>query len=180
MHSHIMIEKGKSFFDKLAGSLKPETGNEGGAESRRINFNQPKEETPASPQRGESPKTESGSAKTWMEQAQEGELVLDVYQTPQEIVIKSTVAGVMPEDLDITITDDMVTVKGTRKKEEEVAEDNYFYQECYWGSFSRSVILPQDVAGDRAEASLKNGILTIRLPKIKKEEAKKIKVKGTI
>jgi len=106
----------------------------------------------------------------------EGQLTIDVYQTPSHVVIKSTIAGVKPEDLDITITNDMVTIRGKREKDEEIRTEDYYYQECYWGSFSRSVILPVDVQADEAEAGLKNGILTIKLPKIEKVKTKKIRV----
>ncbi len=108
----------------------------------------------------------------------EGQLTIDVYQTDNDIVIKSTIAGVKPEDLDVTINNDMVTVKGERKNEEAVENGNYYYQECYWGSFSRSVLLPVDVIPDKVDASLKNGILTIRLPKADTTKVKKIQVRG--
>lgn len=108
----------------------------------------------------------------------EGQLTIDVYQTENEIVIKSTIAGVKPEDLDITFNNDMITIKGERQSEEKVKSENYFYQECYWGAFSRSVILPVDVESDQAEAVLKNGVLTIRLPKVEKVKSKKLQVKG--
>ncbi|MEI8343906.1 MAG: Hsp20/alpha crystallin family protein [Candidatus Moraniibacteriota bacterium] len=108
----------------------------------------------------------------------EGQLTIDVYQTEGEIVIKSTIAGVKPEDLDVSINNDMVTIKGERKNEEMVSGENYYYQECYWGVFSRSVVLPVDIISDKAEASLKNGILTIRLPKADVTKIKKIQVRG--
>ena len=108
----------------------------------------------------------------------EGQLTIDVYQTEGEIVIKSTIAGVKPEDLDVSINNDMVTIKGERKNEEIVNAENYYYQECYWGHFSRSVVLPVDIISDKAEASLKNGILTIRLPKADTTKIKKIQVRG--
>jgi HSP20 family protein len=108
----------------------------------------------------------------------EGQLTIDVYQTESDIVIKSTIAGVKPEDLDVSINNDMVTVKGERKNEEEVPEENYYYQECYWGKFSRSVILPVDVLAEKIEASMKNGILTVRLPKADVNKTKKIQVRG--
>jgi HSP20 family protein len=117
----------------------------------------------------ESPQSESDG---------EGQLTIDVYQTDNDIVIKSTIAGVKPEDLDVTINNDMVTVKGDRKNEEVVDSGNYYYQECYWGSFSRSVLLPVDVIPDKVDASLKNGILTIRLPKADTTKVKKIQVRG--
>lgn len=119
-----------------------------------------------------------GGKKDMFNSDTECQLTLDVYQTDNEIVIKSTIAGVKPEDLDITINNDMVTIKGERKNEERVKTENYFYQECYWGAFSRSVILPIDVETDQAEAVLKNGVLTIRLPKIEKVKSKKLQVKG--
>jgi HSP20 family protein len=108
----------------------------------------------------------------------EGQLTIDVYQTDNDIVIKSTIAGVKPEDLDISINNDMVTIKGERKNEEMIEQGNYYYQECYWGSFSRSVLLPVDVISDKTEASLKNGILTLRLPKADTTKIKKIQVRG--
>ncbi|MDD5396982.1 MAG: Hsp20/alpha crystallin family protein [Candidatus Moranbacteria bacterium] len=108
----------------------------------------------------------------------EGQLTIDVYQTEGEIVIKSTIAGVKPEDLDVSINNDMVVIKGERKNEEIVNPENYYYQECYWGHFSRSVVLPIDIISDKAEASLKNGILTIRLPKADTTKIKRIQVRG--
>ncbi len=110
------------------------------------------------------------------ENEEEGQLAVDVYQTDDHIVIRSTVAGVKPEDLNISIDGDMVTIKGQRREEEEISDDNYLYKECYWGSFSRSIILTVEVKGEEAEATLKNGILTIKLPKVKKTKNVSIKV----
>lgn len=109
---------------------------------------------------------------------QEGQLTIDVYQTDTDIVIKSTIAGVKPEDLDIQINNDMVTIRGERRKEDEIREEDYYYQECYWGAFSRSIILPVDVEANKAEALMKNGILTIKLPKAETARARKIQVRG--
>jgi HSP20 family protein len=108
----------------------------------------------------------------------EGQLTIDVYQTETEIVIKSTIAGVKPEDLDVSISNDMLTIKGERKNEEIVDDNNFYYRECYWGTFSRSVVLPMDVLADKIDATLKNGILTIRLPKADVTKTKKIQVRG--
>lgn len=108
----------------------------------------------------------------------EGQLTIDVYQTDNDVVVKSTIAGVKPEDLDVSINNDMLTIRGERKSEEEIQEENYYYQECYWGSFSRSVILPVDVIADKIEASMKNGILTVRMPKAASNRSKKIQVRG--
>lgn len=107
----------------------------------------------------------------------EGQLTIDVYQTPEEIVVESPIAGVDPEQLDINITNESVTIKGKRERQHKVKEEDYFYQECYWGKFSRSVILPQEIDSEKAEATIKNGILTIRLPKLNRQKSKKLKVK---
>lgn len=106
----------------------------------------------------------------------EGQLTVDVYQTDDEIVIKSTIAGVTVDDIDISITSDMVTIKGKRKPDEPIDQSDYYYQELYWGPFSRSIILPEDIDVEKASASMKNGILTIRLPKLAKSRMKKVKI----
>ena len=106
----------------------------------------------------------------------EGQLAIDVYETAAEIVIKSTIAGAKVEDLDVGIEDNVVNIRGSRHKEEKIKGENYLYQECYWGAFSRSIILPTEVDSEKAHASLKDGILTIKIPKLKKEREKKIKI----
>jgi HSP20 family protein len=107
----------------------------------------------------------------------EGELAIDVYQTPDEIVIESPIAGVDPGDLDINVTNDSVTIKGKRKRSREIEERDYLYQECFWGKFSRSVILPQEIDPEKASVTFKNGVLKIRLPKLNRKKVKKLKVK---
>lgn len=121
---------------------------------------------------------ESAKEKSWFEEAEteEGQLTIDVYQTDQDIIIKSTIAGVKPEDIDISINNDMVTIRGRRSKDEQISAENYYYQELYWGMFSRSVILPVEVDPDRTKATIKNGILTVKLPKSEKTKVKKINV----
>jgi len=109
---------------------------------------------------------------------EEGQLTVDVYKTDNFIVIKSIIGGVRTEDLDVSITSDMVTVKGKRNNPDDVSQDDYYYQECFWGNFSRSIILPCDIKTDGVEASIKNGILTIKLPKIEKNASMKIEVKS--
>lgn len=107
----------------------------------------------------------------------EGALTIDVYQTDNDIAIVSTIAGVTAKDLDVSITNDMVTISGERKNPVKVKQENYFYQECYWGPFSRSVILPIDVDAEKSAAELKDGVLTITLPKSEKVKIKKIPIK---
>lgn len=108
----------------------------------------------------------------------EGALNIDMYQTKDNVIIKSTIAGVRPDDIDITVANDMVTIQGKRSREEKISDDNYFYQECYWGGFSRSVIVPVDIDSETIEADLKDGILTVVIPKAAKAKTKKVKVKG--
>lgn len=107
----------------------------------------------------------------------EGQLTIDVYQTPVSIIVESAVAGVEPEDIDIEITPDSVIIKGKRVKRERVEEKDYLYSECFWGRFSRSIILPQEIDADKAHASLKNGILKVVLPKVNRQKTKKLKVR---
>ncbi len=106
-----------------------------------------------------------------------GELAVDVYQTPDSIVVKALVAGVQPTSIDISLTREMLTISGKREDEREVEEENYFQRELYWGSFSRTILLPEEVDVDMAEASEKHGILMIRLPKINKKREMKLKVR---
>lgn len=110
---------------------------------------------------------------------EEGELTVDIYDKGDAIVIQSTVAGVKPEDLDVSITNDSVTIRGRRERHEEVREDHYYYKELFWGTFSRSVILPEEIDEDAAEATLKHGLLVLRLPKKRRGVVQKLKVKVT-
>jgi HSP20 family protein len=107
----------------------------------------------------------------------EGHLTIDVYQNDENIIVESTIAGVNVDDLDIAITPESVTIKGKREKKEKVKKDDYLYQECFWGKFSRSIILPQEIDPDKSQASLKDGILKIMLPKVHKTRSKKVRVK---
>ncbi|MFH0829522.1 MAG: Hsp20/alpha crystallin family protein [Candidatus Kerfeldbacteria bacterium] len=113
----------------------------------------------------------------WLNENFEGQLAVDVYQTDNTVVIQSTLAGVKVEDIDITVNNDMVTIRGLRRHEQDIPAQSYFYQECYWGGFSRSIILPYDVKGEKVSATLKNGILTVVLPKADKPRSKNIKVR---
>jgi len=108
----------------------------------------------------------------------EGQLTVDVYQDGDDIVVQSTVAGVSPDDLDIHITPESVTVKGSREKSQKIEDKEYFYQECFWGRFSRSVILPVEVDPEKSTAIVKNGVLTVRMPRLNRQKGKKVKVKA--
>jgi HSP20 family molecular chaperone IbpA len=106
------------------------------------------------------------------------QLTVDVYQTDADIIIRALVAGVKPDDLDVAITRDMVTITGKRVEQKEVEEDGYVYRELYWGAFARTIVLPAEVDVDMAEAAEKHGLLTIKLPKINKDRSTKLKVRG--
>lgn len=107
----------------------------------------------------------------------EGELTVDIFETEKNIVIQSAIAGIDADDLDISIEKDMVAIKGKREKCLEEKVENYFCQECYWGKFSKEIILPVETDTANAEAVIKNGILTITVPKIKREKIKKLGIK---
>lgn len=113
----------------------------------------------------------------WMAEAEEGQLAVDVYQTKENVVIKAPIAGVTADRLDIEVAEDVVTIRGERVEEKEVDREHYYVQECYWGAFSRSVILPTSTIAEKAAAALKDGVLTITIPKVAQDKVKKIKVK---
>jgi len=111
---------------------------------------------------------EEPSINAWLEEDEsetEGQLAIDVYQTEKKIVIKSTIAGAKPEDLKIALHHDLLTIKGRREIPDNIPAEDYLYRECYWGPFSRSVILPAEVDNQRVEAELESGVLTIILHK---------------
>lgn len=107
--------------------------------------------------------------------AAEGELKVDAYRQGNNLIIKSTIAGAKPEDIEISINNDVLTIRGKREMEEEVEDKNYLCRECYWGGFSRSVILPFEIQKGRIKAVMKKGVLTIILPRAEKK--KEIQVK---
>lgn len=153
-----MEQKKRSFFERLTGSIRVPENNE---EIKKI------------PVRGES------KGNGWMEEEnEEMELAVDVYQTPTDIIVQTMVAGVKPEDLELTIARDMITIKGKREEMRNIDEDNYFTKELYWGSFSRTILLPQEVEPEEAEATEKQGLLTIRLQKVDKEKKTNVRVKA--
>lgn len=152
------MQKKRSFFERLAGGINME------------------EERDLPIKIDDDDKEDKGD---WADEGEEGQLAVDVYQNPNEIVIEAMIAGVRPEDLNVAITRDMVTIKGKRQEMNTVTEDNYFYKELYWGSFSRTVLLPHEIDIEAAEASEKHGLLTITLPKVDKSKQAKLRVKSS-
>jgi HSP20 family molecular chaperone IbpA len=113
-----------------------------------------------------------------IEEQADGELAVDVLNTSDSIIVKAMIAGVRPGDIDIDISRDMITIKAKREDEHEIRNANYFQRELFWGSFSRNILLPEEVDVDEAEAKEKNGLLIITLPKIDKHKKTKLQVRG--
>lgn len=103
-------------------------------------------------------------APDWFKSETEGQLSVDVFREGNTLVVRSTLAGAKPEDLDIAVNGDLLTIRGTREDKREINDDDWFHQECHWGTFSRSLILPVDVVADQADATLRDGILEVRIP----------------
>jgi HSP20 family protein len=108
---------------------------------------------------------------------QQGELVIDVFETGSDFVVLAAIAGVQIKDLDISLEKDMMIIKGNRCDPHDLADKKYFYQECYWGPFSRKIILPENIDIDKADAQMDKGVLTIKIPKIESANSGKVGIK---
>jgi len=150
----------RSFFEKLTGAVRLDDEEE---ISEETPFEAGGEETRAS---------------IFEEREEEAQLSVDVYQTSSEIIIRTMVAGVKPDDLDVSITRDMVTIRGERSEDKTVSGEDFMHRELYWGSFSRTIALSEEIDVDGAEAVEKHGVLTLRLPKLDKNRQTRVKVKG--
>lgn len=166
--------KKPSFLERLTGSNPGEDYDRILDENHRFGEDGNEQEEEFSEDEAWEP--EAGGARS----PQEGELPVDMYQTNDAIVIRALVAGVSPSDLDISITRDMVTIRGVREEFQEAHEDNYQNRELFWGSFSRSILLPEEIVIDEAEAQEKHGLLEIRLPKLDKQRSTQLKVRTQI
>ena len=122
--------------------------------------------------------TAKGSSSWLDENAGDGELSVDVYETSDEIIVRTMIPGVKKEDVDIAVTRDSITIRGQRKEDKTISEQNYHFRELYWGSFSRTIQLPHEVDVDKAEALENQGVLTIKLPRIDKGRQAKLRVKS--
>ena len=153
------MQNKRSFFERLTGAVRLDE----------------EENTPEShPQREINIKP-----NIFEESEEEAQLTVDVYQTPSEIIIKTMVAGVKPDDLDVSITRDSVTIRGKRSEDRTISSDEYFHRELYWGSFARVVALPEEIDVDGSEAVEKYGMLILHLPKLDKNRQAKLRVKGS-
>lgn len=157
------MAKKLSFFERLTGSVRLDEEKD--------------EESVELPVKGVNEK--DGGTNTWAnEEPEEGQLSVDVYQTQTDIVIETMVAGVKPEDLQINIMRDMVTIRGKRIPSRVVNDEDYFTRELFWGAFSRTISLPAEIEPEDAEAIEKHGLLMIRLPKIDKSKQTSLRVKS--
>ena len=180
-----MLKDKKSFFERLAGTITVEDeeevmdiDNEDEAPKSRAakkTVSSIEHETPK--RRSQIQAIQDEYEEEEIEE-EEGELSVDVYQTNTDIIIEAMVAGVKPEDLHLSITRDMVTIKGKRDGNNAVGDDDYFYRELYWGNFTRTILLPHEVIIEDSEAVEKHGLLIIRMPKIDKAKQTKLKVKS--
>lgn len=107
----------------------------------------------------------------------EGELALDIYQTGKEIIVIAPIAGVKESNLQVIISDEVLTIKGKRIFDENIAQENYFTKECFWGTFSRTIVLPENIDTGKIVANFKDGILVIKIPKTAKVKTKVISIK---
>ncbi len=163
------MAKKPSFFDRLTGA---------GGDSDFDSFDDELPEQKSARAPAGVPQSQAAMGPQEHEEVGAAQLTVDVYQNDNEIIIRALVAGVRPEDLDIAITRDMVTIKGKRVEQKESADTNYVYQELYWGAFERTVVLPAEIDVDMADASERHGLLLIKLPKINKDRQTRLKVKG--
>lgn len=149
-----MKKEKRSFFERLTGSIR-------------------------SVEKGDETKMKNHQGENLTEQEQsDAQLAVDVYQTPTEIIVTSMIAGVKPEDLDIAITREMVIIKAKREEPETPEKEKYIHKELYWGSFGRTIILPDEVDADNSDAIERHGLLVIRMPKINKNHSRNLKVKS--
>lgn len=155
-----MENRKRSFFERLTGTVHLEDG-EGESVGKNVT------------------KLEKRGSANWIEEEnEEAELTVDVYQTNGDIIIQAMVAGVKPEDLELTIARDMVTIRGKRGENRNIDEENYFTKELYWGKFSRTILLPQEIEPEEVDATEKHGLLTIKLQKVDKEKKNVVRVKS--
>lgn len=163
------MPKKKSFLERLTGSIRFEEEENEEQSNRKINL----------PNKEDGDKGENNESKEskWNEEI-DAELTVDLYQTPSDIIVQTMVAGVQPDNLSITITRDMITIKGKREENQSIDKENYFVQELYWGSFSRTISLPEEVDPEEAEAVERHGLLIIKLPKLDKNRETKLKIKS--
>lgn len=178
--------KKRSFFERLTGSvniddeiLDDEIESESLAEPKKRGAIHRKDSVFGKGDKGAHEHLGHHTGSTWLDEPSgEGELSIDVFQTPDDVIVRTMIPGVKKDDLDISISRDSITIKGSRKEDRSVSDDNYIMRELYWGAFSRSVRLPHEVDIEHAEATESQGVLTIKLPRVDKDRQAKLRVKS--
>lgn len=186
-----MAQKKRSFFERLSGSLPVneefDTFDDDDTAPRTVY--QQRDLRSLSPQAQQSSNLSGSMGVVPQPQVQtaylhpedepaEGQLPVDVYQTPSEIIIRTFIAGVRPDEMSVSISRDMVTIEGSREERATVSENDYFHHELFWGSFARTILLPQEVDVENSSAGAKDGLLTIILPKLDKAKQTKLRIKA--
>jgi len=120
-------------------------------------------------------KKEEVRQEEWMSDTSQGQLVVDIYEKEEDLIVESTIAGVKAQDIDITIEPDLIVIRGERKKPRKAENRRYYYQECFWGKFSRTLVLPFPIKPDQVRANFRNGMLIISLPKAE-EKSKQVQI----
>lgn len=175
--------KKRSFFERLTGAVNIDE-DEQLEEAQDYDFSNAKNSKPSILNSNKKtaqiyPKFDDNNKSSWMDDSSvDSELSVDVYQTQEDVIVKAMIPGVKKEDLEINLTRDSVTLKGVRKEEKIVSDDDYFHRELYWGSFSRTIQLPHEVDIEHAEALETQGILTIKLPRVDKDRQMKVRIKS--
>ncbi len=159
-----MLKK-RSFLERLTGSIRFEDNDEKSSDKNNSDEENLNEK-------------EKDYKRELKVEEEEAQLTVDLYQTNSDIIVQTMVAGVQPDNLNITITRDMITIRGKREENQSVNQENYFVQELYWGGFSRTISLPEEINPEESEAIEKHGLLVIKLPKIDKNRESVLKVKS--
>lgn len=165
-----MSNGNQSFFERLTGTVNLNENEHQQQGRQPETFNEDYQQ----------PAYDDHTQEEWQEhepQSEEtGQLAIDLYETPEHVIVQTMVPGVRPDQLDVSISREHCSIAGRRDAPRDVTPEDYFHQELYWGSFSRTVELPEEVEVDAAEASESHGMLTITLPKIKKDRETKLEV----
>ena len=190
-----MAIKKRSFFERLSGGTTPNDDLDSFDEdympqvpARRVmppqnmyqpQQSQPQQQAPVHMAQAPLPQSQQSHTALFDDEPMEGQLPVDVYQTASEIVIRTFIAGVRPDEMNVSISRDMVTIEGSREERASVPESDYFHHELFWGSFTRTILLPQEVDVENSSAGAKDGLLTIILPKLDKARQTKLRIKST-
>lgn len=179
-----MAQHNKSFFERLTGTINLNNNDEDDYRQGPQDFRDQQEDFEPYEDEFRQPSPRDQRDASWPEDSygtgyeeDEGELAIDLYETPDKIVLQAMVAGVRPDQLDVSITREMCTITGRREGPRSVPAEDYFHEELYWGSFSRTVSLPGEVEVEESEATESHGLLTIEMPKINKDRETKLEIK---